>query len=225
MIASRLVVVAFLAALLVGAAPQTGERHAVAGYFNVPRAPSASPSASPGDNLVSNPGFETGTIGAGWYQCGDVEAYTTMEHPYAGLYDQYSGTPSGRSEPLGNSGVCQRVTVPHGALLTAQLYQLSNEADTSLAYQEADLLDDRGNVVVNLYRAVNDRARWVLHRWNLDAYAGRSFWLYFGVHGDGDAHHATQQFLDDVMLAGASVPSPSPSPSSSPRPRPAPSRT
>ncbi len=104
------------------------------------------------------------------------------------------------------------MTIPRGALLTARLYQLSNEPDASFAYQEGDLLDDRGNVVVNLYKSVNNRAAWVLGRWNLAAYAGRTLWLYFGVHGDGYAKRSTQQFVDDVILTGATGPTPSPSP-------------
>ena len=205
-------VAAILGVLLVaiGAAPAQPQRHAVAGHYNVAhqRIPSTLPTGA--DNLISNPGFETGSIDHGWYQCGDVAAYTTMEHPYAGAYDEYSGTLRGTSEPLGNSGVCQLVTIPRGAVLTAYLYQLSNEADTSFAYQEAALLDDRGNVVVNLFKAVNERAGWVLGRWNLGAYAGRTLWIYFGVHGDGYAHSSTQQFVDNVTLTATAKAMPRP---------------
>jgi hypothetical protein len=206
------------------AAADEPARHAVAGHYNVshPRVPRPAPSDP--SNAIANPGFESGSIDRGWYQCGDVPAYTTTEHPYAGSYDAYAGTPTGAAEPLGNSGICQHVTIPRGALLTARLYQLSNEADTSFAFQEADLLDDRGNVVVNLYKTVNSRPEWVLGRWNLDAYAGRALWLYFGVHGDGYAKRSTEQFLDDVILTGESGPPPSPSPATSPRLSPEPSR-
>ncbi len=100
------------------------------------------------------------------------------------------------------------MTVPVAGLLTARLYQLSNEGGATFAYQEADLLDDRGNVVVNLYKAVNYKAAWVLGKWNLTAYAGRTFWLYFGVHGDGYPKLSTQQFVDDVVLTSASSPTP-----------------
>ena len=40
-------------------------------------------------------------------------------------------------------------------------------------------------------------------RWNLGAYAGRTVWIYFGVHGDGYSKRSTQQFLDDVNLTSA----------------------
>ncbi|HYL27575.1 MAG TPA: hypothetical protein VEW74_07045 [Candidatus Nitrosotalea sp.] len=193
-----------LGALLVAAAPPS-ERHAAAGRYNVPPVYVSVPSAGPAVNAIANGGFESGGVNDGWYQCGDAPAFTTKEHPYEGLYDEYSGMASGSGEPLGNSGVCQRVTIPLDAVLTAQLYQLSNEANALYAYQEADLLDDRGSVVLNLYRSVNNRAAWVKGTWNLAAYAGRTVWIYFGVHGDGYPNDSTQQFLDGVVLRSAGV--------------------
>jgi len=178
------------------------------------RVPNPAPSAT--GNVITNAGFESGSINGGWFDCGDSSAYTTREHPYEGPYDEYSGTRSGSGEPHGNSGVCQQVTIPAGGLLTARLYLLSDEAAATFSYQEGDLLDNRGNVVVNLYKSVNNEAAWVLGSWNLSAYAGRTLWLYFGVHGDGYAKLSTQQFLDDVSLTGTSLPAPS-SPSPTPK--------
>ena len=108
------VVGVLLAALLVGAVPLAAERHAVTGHFNVPHQQVPTPMGSPSSNVITNSGFESGSIDGGWYPCGDVGAYTTTEHPYRGTYDEYSGTRSGVGEPRGNSGVCQRVTVPVG---------------------------------------------------------------------------------------------------------------
>jgi hypothetical protein len=196
--------------LLVGATPSLPlERHQTAGHFHVPRlaaSTASAPASPPTINLITNPSFASGNVDGGWYQCGDVDAFIMSDHPYRGAYDEYSGTADGLGEPQGNSGVCQRVTIPPGGLLTARLYQLSNEGNATFAYQEGDLLDDRGNVVLNLYRAVNYKAAWVLGKWNLTAYAGRSFWLYFGVHGDGYPKRSTQQFVDDVTLTGAASP-------------------
>jgi hypothetical protein len=191
-----------VAILAVTAPPTHPPRHTVAGHFNVPRPNAPRPSGS-GANVITNPGFESSNVDDGWHQCGDVRADVTREHPFSGSYDEYSGTESGRSEPMGNSGVCQEVTIPPSGVLTAKLYQLSNEADATFAYQEADLLDTRGNVVENLYKSVNNNPSWVSGMWNLCAFAGRTFWLYFGVHGDGYSNRSTQQFLDDVRLAGS----------------------
>jgi hypothetical protein len=189
--------------LLVAAAPDDSERHVVAGHFTVPTtSPSAAPTATAG-NVVTNPSFETGKVDGGWHQCGDVGAYVMSAHPHSGAYEEYSGTLSG-AEPRGNSGVCQAIRIPPGAMLSAQLYQISNEPDTTYAYQEADLLDEHGSVVVTLYKTVNNKAAWVQGTWNLGAYAGKTYWLYFGVHGDGYSKLTTQQFLDEVILTGSS---------------------
>jgi hypothetical protein len=192
-----------LAAVLVAAAPNGAQRRVVPGRFNVPQRSVWKPIVDATGNVVANAGFESGAVNGGWFQCGDVSAYVTTEHPYSGAYDEYSGTASGVGEPQGNSGVCQRVTIPPAGRLTARLYQLSNEGGATFAYQEGDLLDDRAGVILNLYRAVNYKRAWVLGRWNLAAYAGRTVWLYFGVHGDGDPKLTTQQFVDDVILTSA----------------------
>jgi hypothetical protein len=187
------------------AAPARLHRHTVVGHFKVPKHKTRR-SPNYGANVITNGGFESGNVDGGWHQCGDVRAYVTRVHPFSGAYDEYSGAANGRSEPMGNSGVCQEVTIPPGGVLTAKLYQLSNESDTAFAYQEADLLDGRGNVVVNLYTSVNDNPTWVSGTWNLGAFAGRTYWVYFGVHGDGFGKLSTQQFVDDVRLTGNASP-------------------
>jgi hypothetical protein len=199
--------VALLSAALlvdVDATPSSG-RHVVSGHFVLPRTfvrSSVATAASP--NAIANGGFESGAVNDGWLQCGDAGAYVLRAHPYGGMYDEFSGKRNGGGEPTGNSGVCQRVTIPPSALLSVQLYQLSNEESVAFAYQEADLLDDRGNLVVNLFRSVNDRPAWVRGNWNLGTYAGRTLWLYFGVHGDGYPNRSTQQYVDEVRFTAAS---------------------
>lgn len=192
--------VAALAALIVPPAA-AAERHYVVGRFLVPRVPPATRHRTDRTgNLLYNGNFETGHINHGWYQCGDMPAFITTAHPFSGRYAEYSGIVSAGAEPRGNSGVCQRITIPVGGMLTAELFQLSDETSSEYAYQEADLLDNHGNVVVNLYKTVNNRAAWTPARWNLTAYAGRTYWLYFGVHGDGYNGLSTQQFVDEVRL-------------------------
>jgi len=198
--------VAPLAVALVAQTPSPG-RHIVSNRFVLPAILKATATAS-SDNLVSNGNFEGGKIDEGWIECGTQPAYVTIGPARAGSFALYSGTRDGRGEPDGDSGVCQAVRVPAGAVLTAELYQLSNEPDARFAYQEADLLDQRGNIVVNLYRAANDSPRWTRGSWNLGAYAGNTYWLYFGVHGDGYAKATTQQFVTKVMLTGSASPRP-----------------
>ena len=180
------------------AAPQ---RHAVPQHFRLPAVLSVG--AAPANAGIGNGDFANGKIDGGWIECGTAPAYVTAAPSRPGRFAQYSGARDGRGEPRGDSGVCQAIRVRPGAVLSADVYQLSNEPDTRFAYQEADLLDRRGNVVVNLYKSVNNVPRWRHGTWNLGAYAGNAYWLYFGVHGDGYGNATTQQFVHRVALTGS----------------------
>lgn len=172
-------------------------------------------------NIVTNPGFESGAVNNGWFQCGNVSAHVVNTHPHSGYYDERSGSTSG--EPNGDSGVCQSVTIPPSGQLNFYAYQLSEESDTSYAWQEADLLDANGYVIQNFYTTVNNNATWVKRSYDLSTYAGQTLYLYFGVHGDGYPYLYTEQFIDDVSLtSGTSTPPPTPTPvpTATPTPRP-----
>jgi subtilase family serine protease len=199
-------------------------RHASHHALSVPGAFGQRPMAiTPYANIVSNPGFETGNF-SGWSFCGSSTMNPTVStnHPHTGSYSGRMGsTNSGAGEPNGDSGICQQVTIPASGTLSFYVYQQSNEANTQFAWQEADLLDASGNRVVNFYTTVNNYAGWVHGSYNLSAYAGQTFYLYFGVHGDGYPYTYTWQYVDDVSLSGTSS-TPTPAPTSTPAPTPTP---
>ncbi|MDQ2679813.1 MAG: S53 family serine peptidase [Candidatus Eremiobacteraeota bacterium] len=205
---------------------ESNGRHAVAhrlsGIRQTPRM-HVNGTRSFGSNVIGNPGFETGAINGGWSQCGNINASVSTNHPHSGRYSERSG--ASRGEPNGDTGVCQAVTVPASGQLSFYVYQLSNESDTSYAYQEADLLDTNFNVVQNFYTTVNNHAGWVHQTVDLSAYAGGTYYLYFGVHGDGYGGLNTQQYLDDVSLSGGGSPTPTPAPTPTATPRPTPTPT
>jgi subtilase family serine protease len=175
-------------------------------------------------NVVGNPGFETGSLSS-WSYCGSSNMNPTVStnHPHTGSYSGRMGsTNSNAGEPNGDSGICQQVTIPSSGQLTFWVYQQSDEANDAYAWQEADLLDASGNRVVNFYYSVNNNAGWVQKSYNLSAYAGQTFYLYFGVHGDGYPYTYTWQYVDDISLSGASS-TPTPAPTATPVPTPKPS--
>jgi cell division septation protein DedD len=197
-------------------------RHVTPHHFNVRHVGAARfPARSHATNIIGNPGFETGYVNGGWIQCGNVSAYVVTTHPHSGTHDNLDGKKS-YGEPNGDSGVCQLVTIPSNGVLSAWLYQASNEANTAYAYQEADLLDSNGYVLLNLYTSVSNKKAWTLGSWNLAAYAGQRVYLYFGVHGDGYTGLTTQQYVDDVSLVSSGGATPTPSPTATPRPTPTP---
>ncbi len=200
----------------------SGTRQAVGSQISVPGF-SAQPIRTMAANIVTNPGFETGAINSGWIQCGNINATVSTSHPHSGTYSERSGsTNSGSGEPNGDTGVCQQVTIPASGVLTVWVYQQSDEANARYAWQEGDLLNSSGTRVVSLYKTVTNNAAWVQKSFNLSAYAGKTYYLYFGVHGDGYPYTYTWQYVDDVSLSGGGTPTPTPAPTATPTSAPTP---
>ncbi len=169
-------------------------------------------------NVLSDPGFESGGF-TYWPQCGNVSASITTAKPHTGSYSERSGTTT--TEPNGDAGVCQQVTIPSSGQLTFYVWQSTNETSTTFSYQEADLLNSSGAVIDNLYTSVGNGQAWIQKSYNLSAYAGQTVWLYFGVHGDGTSGYHNLQYVDDVSLTSGSA-TPTPTPTATPKPTPTP---
>jgi hypothetical protein len=193
---------------------------------------------APGTNVVADPGFESHVLGRGWSRCDTPHAAplasitSTLAH--RGRYSGRAGSTNSRSgEQLGYAGVCQLVAIPAKSILTAYLYERSNEPNTRYAAEDVLLLKPNGTIAATLARSVVNRAAWVAHRWNLEAFAGKQLYIYFGVHGDGYRRGYTVQFADDVSLIGARPappappvpPAPTPVPTAAPTMDPTPAPT
>ncbi len=176
-------------------------------------------------NVLSDPGFESGGF-TYWPQCGNVNASITTAKPHTGSYSERGGTTT--TEPNGDAGVCQQVTIPASGTLSFYVWQQTNETSTAYSYQEADLLDASGNVVHNFYTTVGNGQAWVQKSYSVAAYAGQTLWVYFGVHGDGTSGEHNMQYVDDVSLTSGSAtptPVPTPTPVATPTPKPTPTPT
>lgn len=174
-------------------------------------------------NAVADGGFESGGFSV-WQQCGSVNASIVTSPVHSGSYSEFSGSTSS-PEVNGYAGVCQQVTIPSNGVLTIWVNEGTND---SLAYadQEADLLDSSGNVVDTIFSEAANTHGWVERSYNLSQYAGQSYWLFFGVYGNGWNSGYIYQYLDDVSLtAGGVTPSPSPSPVPTATPSPVPTAT
>ena len=167
---------------------------------------------SDAQNLLGNPGFETG---GSWAQCGNVRAGVTKANAHSGRYSEIAGSASG-SEINGDAGLCQAVNVPRNGVLSFWVYQGSNEPNTRNAWQWALLMDARGKVADSFYLTVKNSAGWKRLTYDVGALAGRHLFLYFGVHGDGRGGHHTYQLVDDVSLIGSAPGTPVTTPTGSP---------
>ena len=176
-------------------------------------------------NAVADGGFESGGFSV-WQQCGAVNAAIVTSPVHSGTYSELSGSTS-TPEVNGYAGVCQQVTIPSNGVLTFWVNEGTND---SLAYadQEADLLDSSGNVVDTIFSEAASTNGWVERTYNLSQYAGQSYWLFFGVYGNGWTSGYIYQYLDDVSLTSGGVspsPSPSPVPTATPTAGPTPAPT
>ncbi len=172
-------------------------------------------------NVVQDPGFESGGF-AYWSQCGNVSAKINTSKPHTGRYSEQSGTLT--TEPRGDAGVCQQITVPSNGQLSFWVWQATNEVATTYSYQQAALLNSSGAVIDELYTTVSNARTWVQKSFNLASYAGQTVYVYVGVHGDGTLGYHDEQYVDDVSLTGGSA-TPTPVPTATPTPAPTPTPT
>ncbi|HZO94884.1 MAG TPA: protease pro-enzyme activation domain-containing protein, partial [Candidatus Baltobacteraceae bacterium] len=172
-------------------------------------------------NVVADPGFESGGFSY-WSQCGNVAAKISTAKPHTGKYSELSGSTT--SEPNGDAGVCQAVTIPSSGVLTFWVWQQTNEVNTEYSWQEADLLNSSGYVIDNLYTTVSNAQAWVQKSFNLASYAGQTVYLYFGVHGTPGGGYHDLQYVDDISLTSGSA-TPTPTPTAAPTATPKPTAT
>ncbi|HEY9180392.1 MAG TPA: hypothetical protein VIO32_06705 [Candidatus Baltobacteraceae bacterium] len=165
---------------------------------------------------LADGGFESGGF-TYWQQCGNVNARIQTTYVHSGKYAETSGSGS-KPEINGDAGVCQQVTVPSNGVITFWVFQGTDETSTNYAYQEADLLDNNGYVIDNLYTKAANTGGWKQLSYSLSSYAGQTVWLYFGVHGNGWSNGYIYQDVDDVAWGGTVTPSPAPTSSATPTP-------
>jgi hypothetical protein len=164
-------------------------------------------------NVVSNPGFETGSLSP-WTSCGSTSAVSvTTAQAHSGSYSVLLGATT-KPETNGTAGVCQTVTVPTGGALTFWVYEGTTDT-ISYVDEEADVLSTSGTQLAQLYSEAKSTSGWVEKSFSLSAYAGQTVQLYFGIKGNGYSKDYIYEYLDDVSLTGTAA-SPTPAPSATP---------
>jgi subtilase family serine protease len=179
---------------------------------------SATQLSSARKNVIDNPDFATGKLKP-WTTCRSRAslpvAVVTTQHPHKGHYDAYAGTPMGEREPKGMDSVCQLLTIPPGATLTAWTWGTSNDQSAKVGQFAALLDSSSGKTVKMFFFERKEDHKWV-HRgpYDLSSFVGKKLYAAFGVIGDS-THEGKfiGQYLDGVSVVGRSVSTPSPSPS------------
>jgi hypothetical protein len=103
------------------------------------------------------------------------------------------------------------------------VYEGTNDT-LSYVDQEADVLSASGSKLAQIYSEAKSTGGWVEKTFAMNAYAGQTVQLYFGIKGNGYAKDYVYEYLDDVSLTGSGATSP-PSAAPSAAPSTAPSAT
>ncbi len=99
------------------------------------------------------------------------------------------------------SSVRQRVSLPRGLFTTAYLefwhYTISElEADD---YQELVILDARGKTIGVLWRENRNDQQWLVERFDMTRFLGKSIYVYFNARNRGSMGRAAM-YVDDASL-------------------------
>ena len=167
-------------------------------------------------NVVSNPGFESGSLSP-WTSCGSVSGpKTSTAQAHTGTDSALIGT-TATPEVNGTKGICQTVTVPTGGSLSFWVYEGTSDT-IKYVDQEADILSTSGSQLTQLYSEAASTGGWKQKTFSLSSYAGQTVQLYFGIKGNGYASDYVYLYVDDVSLTGSgtATATPSAAPTSAP---------
>ena len=159
---------------------------------------------------VKNGGFENRL--RGWKACDTV---ALSKHAFAGKYSALVGSTSADAgNAHGLQILCQKVVIPHAAVLRVHTYGVTNVHDLRRGgYQEIGFTRSPGKAGIVLFKGLTNKRHWEPHEWSLSALEGRELYLYFAVAGHGQKNLYDSMYVDAVNLTGVS-----PTPSAAPTP-------
>ncbi len=144
-----------------------------------------------------------------WKACDTV---TLSKHAFAGKYSALVGsTWPGAGNVHGVQTLCQKLVIPHDAVLRARTYSLTNVKDLrGGGYQEIGFTGKPGYPGIVLFKGLTNKRHWEPHTWSLSSLEGRELYLYFAVAGHGQKTLYDSMYVDAVSLKGT-VPTATPS--------------
>lgn len=164
------------------------------------RTPAPTPTGPPSaTNLIQNGGFEAS---GNWTYTGSSLPVRTTTRAHSGSYALQVGASSGQQ---GDSTAYQTLTIPStvtSATLDFYYWPTTNDS-SSYASQEADIANNGGQVVQQLFKkTTNDRA-WLHLSFDLSKYAGQTIGIQFLDHetSNGSSSYYSYMYVDDVVLS------------------------
>jgi hypothetical protein len=163
---------------------------------NIP-SPTSTPTPPPGNNLIVNGGFESN---GNWVYSGTDHPARSSTQAHSGHYSLKVGNSSGQQ---GDSIGYQMLTIPSSAKhanLSFYYWPASNDSST-YGWQEADVIDSHGNVLLQLFQNTTNDKVWIQMNFDLSAYAGQTIGIQFLDHEESNGYsYNTYMYVDDVAL-------------------------
>ncbi|HZY99071.1 MAG TPA: S53 family serine peptidase [Candidatus Baltobacteraceae bacterium] len=171
------------------------------------RGGAARPNALPTVEAVKNGSFERRLLY--WKACDKV---TLSKHALAGTYSALVGSKSPDAGNVrGTQTLCQKVVIPHDAVLHAHTYSVTNVRDLRRGgYQEIGFTVKPGQPGIVLFKGLTNERHWEPHSWSLSSLEGRALYVYFAVAGHGQKTLYDSMYVDAVKLTGT-IPTATPS--------------
>jgi hypothetical protein len=163
--------------------------------------PSASHATSvtltvPSHNVVSNPGFETGTF-APWTTGGARAPIIVSSGAHGGTY---AARPGSTFPYLGNSIFQQTITVPAGGGTLSYWYNPHCPDTLTYDQQQVQIRSTAGNRLATVMNVCSNSGVWTQRTFNMAPYAGQTVVLWFNVHDDNYPTDPSYMRVDDISI-------------------------
>jgi hypothetical protein len=120
---------------------------------------------------------------------------------HSGTYSARLGTTTGSTEPLGDSWVYQKITIPSTATKATLTFWYWPATTDSVRYdwQQAQVRNSSGSTLAQIFKTASNAQKWTSITYSLTPYRGQTIQLWFNVHQDGYGD-LTSMYLDDVTV-------------------------
>jgi hypothetical protein len=150
----------------------------------------------PAANVVTNPGFESGSL-TGW-SSGGAYLPRVVTSSHSGGYAAQLGSTGAVN---GDSTLTQSVPIPSGSSRLTFWYQPHCTDAITYDQMQMQIRNSSGATLATVLNACTNTGTWTSVSFDTSAYAGQTVVLWFNTHDDNYPSDPTYFLLDDVDVA------------------------